>query len=99
MSTYRRLVIDAEITPNDISRKLIQRLKQFMPFGQNNPDPIFLIRKLYPFSYHDQYPNAVHFFFSNNFEPEKDTAYDIVFTLRNDFILNVLDFKKTTGSE
>ncbi|MCD4650812.1 MAG: DHH family phosphoesterase [Candidatus Cloacimonetes bacterium] len=98
MNTHRRLKIDAEITPLDISRKLIQHLKQFMPFGQKNPDPIFLMQNLYPFTYHDQYPNAVHFFFTNNFEPDKETAYDIVFSLRNDFILNVLDYKKSASN-
>ena len=40
------LFIDAEIGFGDISPSLIQTLEQFSPFGEANPEPLFLSRNL-----------------------------------------------------
>lgn len=36
--------IDAEVAPNDLTTQFFERLQQLEPFGQGNPQPLFLLR-------------------------------------------------------
>jgi len=38
--------VDAEITLNDISHKMIREIKALSPFGEGNPEPLFCARSL-----------------------------------------------------
>ncbi len=39
-----RLLVDAEVEPDDISDDFLQELQQLEPFGEGNPEPRFVIR-------------------------------------------------------
>ncbi len=41
---YPRIEVDSEISPSDISLKLVHSLSELEPFGQGNPEPRFLLR-------------------------------------------------------
>jgi len=41
-----KIEIDMEIFPNDIDFKLTAELKKFEPFGEENEEPVFLMKKL-----------------------------------------------------
>lgn len=42
----RKLLIDAELSPEDIGGEIVLNLEKFEPFGEDNPRPVFLTRNL-----------------------------------------------------
>jgi single-stranded-DNA-specific exonuclease len=41
-----RVVVDAELAPADVSRSLLDALTRLEPFGEGNPEPLFVSRGL-----------------------------------------------------
>ena len=41
-----RIVMDAELTPPDISRSLVDAIAKLEPFGEGNPEPLFMSKGL-----------------------------------------------------
>src|SRR5581483_4072994 len=42
----RKIVIDAEVSPEELSLELARKLEEFAPFGVGNPTPVFLMKGL-----------------------------------------------------
>ncbi|MCD4827995.1 MAG: DHH family phosphoesterase [Candidatus Cloacimonetes bacterium] len=83
---HRRIEIDAEVQPKDINDDLLRELNRLKPFGNNNPEPVFIMR--------DVRGGIVREVFQTDKMLEQGTRYDIVFHLRGDDFLHILDYQE-----
>jgi single-stranded-DNA-specific exonuclease len=90
ISASRKLTVDAVVEPKHISPTMMEELDSLQPWGQMNPEPVFLIRKVAP---HRQ----DRFIFTGS-APSVDGVYDIVFQVRSLPFLYVLDYRPSQGA-
>ena len=63
--------IAADISPDDIDDEMISQLEALQPFGQGNPEPIFVLKNICLKSYPERFGNAKSHF---SFWIERDYA-------------------------
>lgn len=89
---YRTIEIDAVITPQELDFSLHQRLEHFLPFGQGNPEPVFLMLGFRP----DKAFYPPHSWLVN-FDYEPGIEYQIVFSINSKQYFQVLDHRRATS--
>ncbi len=82
----RKIEIDALIAPNQIHEQMLNDLDRFQPFGQGNPEPVFLVR-----GFTKEHMDSTGLLFSGKNTMESYIKYDVVIQLRNDGNMVILD--------
>jgi len=81
---HRRIRIDAEVQPRDLNADLLRGLSRLMPFGSRNPEPVFLMRNVRG--------GFLSELFQTDMQLEQTTSYDLVFHLKSEDYLQILDY-------
>lgn len=63
----KKIRVDSEIKPSEVTKKLCQTISKFEPFGMGNPKPVFLVREIELFDLRKIGENKNHLSFQTKY--------------------------------